>query len=97
MPRPTTRRLPRVDPEEPDDPEALRGDEAEVGPEALRELLLALFLDRLLLVPVDPRPLPLPLLELLLPLDELLLPLALIPPRPLPVPPLLRFGMMILR
>lgn len=89
IPRPMTRRLPRVEPEEPDEPEALRGDEAE----ALRALLLPPLFDRLpLLVLLDRPLLLLPLLELLLP------PLALIPPRPLlPVPPLLRFGMMILR
>jgi hypothetical protein len=89
MPRPITRRPPRVVPEEP---EALRADEPDVEPEALRELLLPLFLDRLLPLVLLDRPLALlPLLELLLP------PLALIPPRLLPVPPLLRFGMLILR
>lgn len=100
IPRPMTRRPPRVEPEEPDEPDALRADEPEAEPEALRELLpVPLFLDRLLLlVPDDPRPLLLRLLpEALLPLDELLFPpLALIPLRLLPVPPLLRFGMMIL-
>jgi hypothetical protein len=93
------RRPPRVVPEVLDEPEALRADEPEDEPEALRELLLPVLLDRLPLVPDEPRELLLLLLlELLLPLDELPLPpLALIPPRPLPVPPLLRFGMMILR
>ena len=85
-----TRRPPRAEPLEPDEPEAFRDDEPDDEPEALRALLLR---DRLPLVPADPR------LLLLLPLLELLLPpLALIPLRPLlPVPPLLRFGMSILR
>jgi hypothetical protein len=91
IPRPMTRRPPRAEPEEPDEPEALRADEPDVEPEAFRALPLPLLLDRLLLAPVD-RPLLLPLLALLLP------PLALIPRRPLlPVPPLLRLGMLILR
>lgn len=92
-----TRRPPRADPEEPDDPDALRADEPELEPEALRELLVPELLDRLL--PVDARPLlPFPLLELLRPPVELRPPLALIPPRLLlPDPPLLRLAMLILR
>lgn len=84
-----TRRAPLF--EEPDEPEALR-DEPDDEPEALRALLLPRPFDALLLELLV-RPLPLfPLLELLFP------PLALIPLRPLlPVPPLLRFGMSILR
>ena len=90
-----TRRVPReeLELEDRDEPEALRGDEPDDEPEALRELLLPPLLDR---------PLPLVLLDrllLLFPLLELPLPpLALIPPRPLlPAPPLLRFGILILR
>ena len=76
MPRPMTRR-PVVDPEAPDDPDALRAPVERDGPEALRALL-----------PLLP-PLPLPL-ALRPPLLELPFPLL------APVPPLLRFGMLIL-
>ena len=81
MPRPMTR-FPLVDPEELDDPEALRALVERDEPEAPRELL-PLF--PLLLEPELPLPLALraPLLELPFPLLAL-------------IPPLLRFGMSIL-
>lgn len=80
MPRPITR-LPLPD---PDEPEALRLPLERDEPEALRALLLPPLFPRLLEV----------LLELLL---ELRAPLLLLPFPPLAlIPPLLRFGMLIL-
>ena len=79
IPRPTTRR-PLAEPEELDDPEALRLLVERLEPDAFRALLLVRGLPLLLELPVELRP---PLLELPFP------PLALIPP-------LLRFGMSIL-
>ena len=76
MPRPMTR-LPLVDPEEPDDPDALRALVERDEPEALRALLLLLFPLLLEPLPLAPRA---PLLELPFPLLAL-------------IPPLLRFGM----
>jgi hypothetical protein len=73
MPRPMTRRPPRLDPTEPDEPEALREPLLLDGPFALREparelplrLLLELLLPPLALIPA-PRfpPPPPPLLRL---------------------------------
>jgi len=72
-------RLPLVDPEEPDDPDALRALVERDEPEALRALLPLPLLLPLLLepLPLAPRA---PLLELPFPLLAL-------------IPPLLRFGM----
>lgn len=99
MPRPMTRRPPREEPEEPDDPEALRAEDPELEPEALRVLLLLPLLFERLPVPplvlLEPRPALRPLPDALRPLLELRPPLALIPPRLLPLP--LRFAMMTLR
>jgi hypothetical protein len=81
MPRPMTRR-PVVDPEEPDDPDALRAPVERDEPEAPRALLPLLPLLPLLLEPL-PLALRPPLLELPFPLLA-------------PIPPLLRFGMLIL-
>ena len=83
MPRPMTR-FPLVDPEDPDDPDALRAVVDRDKPEAPRALLPLLLLFPLLLepllLPLAPRA---PLLELPFPLLAL-------------IPPLLRFGMSIL-
>lgn len=85
MPRPMTRR-PLVDPEELDDPDALRALVERDEPEAPRALLLPL----LPLFPLLLEPLPPLLLAPRVPLLE--------PPFPLLalIPPLLRFGMSIL-
>jgi hypothetical protein len=95
-----TRRPPREEPEELEEPEALRAEDPELEPEALRVLLpLPLLLERLPVPPLvlEPRPALRPPPDALRPLLELGPPLALIPPRPLLLPLPLRFAILALR